>query len=845
MSYSRRQLYALGEPIGDSATRLKLGGRIYGDGGGGGGGQPAETTQTADLPDWAKPYAKDTLAKGAALTDISKNPYQTYGGERIAGFQPMQQQAFETAANMQPSAQLGLGTGLAGAAGLGALGTNYEAGRFSGGQFGNRQAAQYMSPYIEQAMQPQLREAERASQIQGAQQQAQAVGAGAFGGSRDALMRAERERNLGMLQGDIRSKGYQTAYEQAANQYNQDMARRLQAQQLGEQSRQYGAGLGMQGLQTGLQAAGTLGQLGGQQFGQQMGINQLQAQYGQQQQQQAQRPLDMAYQDFLNQQNYPYKQLGFMSDMIRGLPLGQKSTSTVYEGSGPGMVQTLAGLGGAAYGFGKSGLFGKEGGLMTSYADGGDVKTYAGDRGSVTSQDNKDSIVEDMYSIAGLQKAKEAALNRRDMDTVAAIDERIAQLNAIQAQSASLNYGLGSAFDQIPPEQQEQMLAGGGIVAFAGGGSYLDKAEEARKQQMGYIGQATTQPTPEQQKANILAQRDVVKDLYEPSVVPKYLEEVKAERAKLPEKMESEKGLAFAMASLKLLSPSKNVRGRSQKDQLISGLGEAGEALAGEVGRLQKEHKEADRMLRQSEMQLAMADQLYNNGMTDKAVARADKAQELTSKASELYAGVAGKTAEMYAQLENTKLGKDAQIEAAKIHAGASERAAKIAAAKETDLARQTRIRYDSLIEQGKPANKQTMAEAAAQAASDVGRYPGAAKEDIARETLLAKKQEKAEAAWGQIMMNPKDPANIQMRNLKKSDPSGAAAEEFKARWIQEHMDKSSSGASQAAPAPAPGAAQPAPNLGGPPQKLTQAQYSVAPSGTVFIAPDGSIRVKP
>ena len=728
MSYSRRQLYALGEPIGDSATRLKLGGRIYGDGGGGGGGQPAETTQTADLPDWAKPYAKDTLAKGAALTDISKNPYQTYGGERIAGFQPMQQQAFETAANMQPSAQLGLGTGLAGAAGLGALGTNYEAGRFSGGQFGNRQAAQYMSPYIEQAMQPQLREAERASQIQGAQQQAQAVGAGAFGGSRDALMRAERERNLGMLQGDIRSKGYQTAYEQAANQYNQDMARRLQAQQLGEQSRQYGAGLGMQGLQTGLQAAGTLGQLGGQQFGQQMGINQLQAQYGQQQQQQAQRPLDMAYQDFLNQQNYPYKQLGFMSDMIRGLPLGQKSTSTVYEGSGPGMVQTLAGLGGAAYGFGKSGLFGKEGGLMTSYADGGDVKTYAGDRGSVTSQDNKDSIVEDMYSIAGLQKAKEAALNRRDMDTVAAIDERIAQLNAIQAQSASLNYGLGSAFDQIPPEQQEQMLAGGGIVAFAGGGSYLDKAEEARKQQMGYIGQATTQPTPEQQKANILAQRDVVKDLYEPSVVPKYLEEVKAERAKLPEKMESEKGLAFAMASLKLLSPSKNVRGRSQKDQLISGLGEAGEAFASEVGRLQKEHREADRLLRQSEIQLATADQLYNNGMTDKAVAKADQAQAAKAKAAELYAGVAGDTSKMYAQLENTKLGKDAQLEAARIHAGASERSAKIAAAKETDLARQTRIRYESLIEQGKPANKQTMAEAAAMAASDVGRYPGEAK---------------------------------------------------------------------------------------------------------------------
>ncbi len=92
----------------------------------------------------------------------------------------------------------------------------------------------------------------------------------------------------------------------------------------------------------------------------------------------------------------------------------------------------------------------------------------------VTSQGNKDAIVDDMYSIEGLQIAKEAALNRRDMDTVAAIDERIAQLNAIQAQSASINYGLGSAFDQIPQERQEEMMAGGGIVAFADGDMVSD-----------------------------------------------------------------------------------------------------------------------------------------------------------------------------------------------------------------------------------------------------------------------------------------------------------------------------------------------------------------------------------
>jgi len=277
----QRQLALLDMPAGDLRAFKKEGGKIKLYDMGGSPSTPEKTTTTVELPEWARGYAKDTLAKGAALTDINQNPYKQYGGERIAGFQPMQQQAFESAATMRPSEQLGLGTGLAGAAGLGALGTNYQGRNFQGGQFGNRQAAQYMSPFIEQAMQPQLREAERASQIQGTQQQAQAVQAGAFGGGRDAIMRAERERNLGMQQGDIRAKGYQTAYEQAANQFNQDQGRRLQAQQMGEQSRQYGAGLGMQGLQTALQSAGQLGQLGQTEYGQRMGITGLQSQFGQ------------------------------------------------------------------------------------------------------------------------------------------------------------------------------------------------------------------------------------------------------------------------------------------------------------------------------------------------------------------------------------------------------------------------------------------------------------------------------------------------------------------------------------------------------------------------------------
>ena len=123
----------------------------------------------------------------------------------------------------------------------------------------------------------------------------------------------------------------------------------MQAQQLAEQSRQYGAGLGLQGLQTALTGAGQLGNLGNLAYTQGMGINQLQSQLGGVQQQQVQNILNNQYQDYLNYQNYPYKQLGFMSDMIRGLPLGQQSTQQMYQSPGSMMGQ-VAGLGVGALG---------------------------------------------------------------------------------------------------------------------------------------------------------------------------------------------------------------------------------------------------------------------------------------------------------------------------------------------------------------------------------------------------------------------------------------------------------------------------------------------------------------
>jgi hypothetical protein len=412
---------------------------------GGGSSAPATQTQVSDIPDWAKPYAQETLEKTKALTAA---PYQAYGAPRIAGFSPLQEQAQQAAAGMRPS-QLGqFGGQVAGAASIGALGTQYNPFRM--GQFTAGRAAQYMNPFVEMAMEPQLREAQRSSEMQKMADQAQAVRSGAFGGSRQAIVEAERQRNLGMQQGDIRAKGYMSAFDQAQQQFARE-------QQLREQSRQFGAGLGMQGFQTALQGAGQLGALGGQQFGQEMDINRLQQQVGAQQQALRQQGLTQAYQDFLNEQNYPYKQLGFMSDMIRGLPLGQQSTRQLYEPPGS-MIGQLGGIG--------TGLLGLSSAAKTfgGFAEGGEVQGYA-DGGEVTSDYNVDGILNDLNE-AQLQQARLAALNRGDRNRLEMIDNELAERMSLRA-------GLGGAFNSLPEEAQENVFtaANGGIVAFSDGGS--------------------------------------------------------------------------------------------------------------------------------------------------------------------------------------------------------------------------------------------------------------------------------------------------------------------------------------------------------------------------------------
>jgi hypothetical protein len=355
-----------------------------------GSSQPSAPTSSgttvSELPAWAKGYAKDTLAKAAQLTDINKNPYQPYEGKRNADLAPMQIQAMQGAANMSAGPEA-----------------------FSKGISG------YMSPYMQNVVDIGKREATRQSGIMGQQQQAQAAQAGAFGGGRDAIMRAERERNLSQQMGDIQDKGMQSAYDSAANQFRQGIT-------------------------------------------QDMDINKMQAGYGGMQQAQVQRELDTKYGDFGNQMNYPYKQLGFFSDMIRGMPVGTASSTTQYQAPGSTLGQ-LGGLGVTALG------------LSRYMADGGEVHGYAGGGSvgeDVDSEENIASIIHQLPD-AQLRAAAQAAAQRGDQEQLRLIQEEFAMRASLKNGMASVipsgMMGMADDGEDVPAG------ANGGIVAFNEGGS--------------------------------------------------------------------------------------------------------------------------------------------------------------------------------------------------------------------------------------------------------------------------------------------------------------------------------------------------------------------------------------
>jgi hypothetical protein len=231
---------------------------------------PAVGTSTeSNLSTWAGPYVTDYLAKGKALAD---QPYQAYTGQLTAGTSPLQQQAMTGLSNQaayQPT-QFGNQFTAPNAYSPTSFGnqftapTEYQAGQFDAGfqepsayqagQFSTGLGAlgsvqDYMNPYMQNVTNVQATEARRQSDISRLADASRLTQAGAYGGSRQAIMEAEARRNLGTQIGTIQATGLQNAYDTALKQRLAESAAGVNAQQLGEQSRQFGANQGLSAAQ--------------------------------------------------------------------------------------------------------------------------------------------------------------------------------------------------------------------------------------------------------------------------------------------------------------------------------------------------------------------------------------------------------------------------------------------------------------------------------------------------------------------------------------------------------------------------------------------------------------------
>ena len=300
-----------------------------------GGGSPAPTDQTVvqtNLPEYVQPYFERLLQR---TEGESKQQYQPYAGQRLQTGGADVTQAQQMGRNIagqgiaglpqaQASTQAGLGRAL--------QGMGYQAG-----QFDTAAAQQYMSPYMQQVVDVQKQQAILDAQRQNAGRAAQAVQAGAFGGSRQAVESALAGEALSRQLGEIQASGQQQAYESAQGQFERDRAARESAERLGLGAAESAAGQSAQLAQLGqmaregdIQAASMLEKIG----------RDIQAE--------KQAGLDLSYEDFVRQRDYPREQLQFYSSILRGVPVQPSTESTKLQSYNP--IQQLLGTGISALG---------------------------------------------------------------------------------------------------------------------------------------------------------------------------------------------------------------------------------------------------------------------------------------------------------------------------------------------------------------------------------------------------------------------------------------------------------------------------------------------------------------
>jgi hypothetical protein len=263
----------------------------------GSSGSPmAGSANMSTLSDWSGGYVTDMLGKAQAL---SNTPYQTYQGPMTAGESNLQNKVFQGLGSLSFPNQLGQSFSSGSAyqlpnmsatqpVGMGGTSTVGGNGATGGGTAGGGApsnlgiASQYMNPYLQSVLQPQLEELRRQSQINMQPNLAKLTQAGGLGGGRQAIMESEANRNLLQQQNQAIGTGYSNAYDKGLQQFNTEQGQ-----------------------------AKTLAELMGQAGGQQRGIEQ--------------EGITADYNEFLTQRDYPQKQVQFLQSMLQGLPISTVS----------------------------------------------------------------------------------------------------------------------------------------------------------------------------------------------------------------------------------------------------------------------------------------------------------------------------------------------------------------------------------------------------------------------------------------------------------------------------------------------------------------------------------------
>lgn len=321
-----------------------------------------------NIPKWLSDYTQGLIGRANV---IAAEPYQGYEGPRIAGFSPDQLASFDMLRSNIGSWSPGMGYAAEATATGGSANPLNVAAPFIGqaAQMFPGAVEQYMDPYIGNVLDRQAELSQRQLTEQFLPELQNAfVGSGSFGGDRMIEMGLQGTRDIAEgLQGQ-QLGALSQAYGQAGQLFGQDMSRMLQA---GTAAGALAGQTGELQLAAGSQMAGLMEALQAMQFRDTAGLEAI----GSQQQQMGQSSLDLAYGDFLRQQNYPREMVDWMSQIVRGLPAPVATTSSqtgpadVY---GPSGLAQLAALYSTYKGLQNSGG-GARGGLVRAYSKGGKI----------------------------------------------------------------------------------------------------------------------------------------------------------------------------------------------------------------------------------------------------------------------------------------------------------------------------------------------------------------------------------------------------------------------------------------------------------------------------------------